>query len=104
VNPSGRELPWIALVAAYSRRGRTTPEGHEPYGGRCQPLLQVVADYNRLNAVLATRHAGRRRASGRQYPGMRDVVLCDRGYSGVAGGVGAAAVIGPGSRLFGWSG
>ena len=33
-------------------------------------LLQVVADYKRVNAVLGAGHAGRGGASGPQYPGV----------------------------------
>jgi hypothetical protein len=52
--------------------GRSTP----PEGPKScavaghQLLLQVVADYTRLNAVLAAGLTGHRRASGPQYPGL----------------------------------
>jgi hypothetical protein len=39
-------------------------------GGRPQPLLQVVADYERLSAALTAGRAGHGRASGPQYPGV----------------------------------
>jgi hypothetical protein len=43
---------------------------HEPHGGWCRPLLQVVPDYKRFSAVLAAGRAGHRRASRLQYPGL----------------------------------
>jgi hypothetical protein len=42
---------------------------HSPEGPTLR-LLQVVADYKRLNAVQAAGRAGDRRASGPQYPGV----------------------------------
>jgi hypothetical protein len=39
-------------------------------GGWLQPLLQVVAHYERLSAVLAAGRAGRGRTSGPQYSGV----------------------------------
>ena len=38
---------------------------------RTWPILQVVADFTRLSAVLAAWRAGRALASGLQYPGRR---------------------------------
>jgi hypothetical protein len=46
----------------------TRPPPNPP--GATLRLLQVVADYTRVDAVLAAGRAGRRRASGPQYPGV----------------------------------
>jgi hypothetical protein len=57
--------------AHFAARPHHSPEAaDEPPGRWFQPLLQVVADYTRLNAVLAAGRAGRGRASGPQYPGV----------------------------------
>jgi hypothetical protein len=48
-------------------------------------LLQVVADYRRMSAVLGVGRAGHRQASGLQYPGLqRPDPLCNQADGGEA--------------------
>jgi hypothetical protein len=58
-----RVRPSTRLPRPSARRagaGRTTPpRGHSSCGDGRQPLLQVVADYTRLNAVQSAGCAGR---------------------------------------------
>src|SRR5512132_4149559 len=47
------------------------PRGHDAAAARAYLLLQAVAHYKRLNAVLAAGYAGRSRPSRVQSPGVR---------------------------------
>jgi hypothetical protein len=57
----------VGLSAPF-RCARQKPQ--QPHGGRSPALLQVVADYERVSAVLGAGRAGHRQASGPQYPGV----------------------------------